>query len=159
MEQETQTPAVGAEQAQRALEEEQRRNLRLLADFENFRRRATRERAGAHDEGRRAALLPLLRVLDALEQALAAGSTDPGFYEGITAIVLLFNNALAEAGAQPFDSVGQMFDPARHEAVETLVSDTLDPGLVVRQVRRGWRLGDQLLRPAHVVVATSPEPS
>jgi molecular chaperone GrpE len=54
-------------------------------------------------------------------------------------------------------SVGQPFDPNLHEAVATMPSDDLEPGVVAREVRRGWRLGDALLRPAQVVVATPGE--
>jgi molecular chaperone GrpE len=141
------------------LEEQQQRNLRLRADFENFRRRAAREHAAAVNEGRRAALLPLLDVLDTLERALAAGSTDPAFYEGVAATQRLFVNALRQAGAEPIETVGRPFDPNVHEAVATAPADGVRPGTVVRETRRGWRLGDELLRPAQVVVAAPPEPS
>jgi molecular chaperone GrpE len=139
------------------LEEQQQRHLRLRADFENFRRRAVREYAGARDEGRRAALLPLLTVLDALEHALAAGSSDAEFYEGVAATERLFTKALREAGAEPIESVGHPFDPKVHEAVATTRADTVAPGTVASEERRGWRLGDELLRPAQVVVAVPPE--
>jgi hypothetical protein len=76
-----------------ALDDEQQRHLRLRADFDNVRRRASREREAAHRDGQRAALLPLLPVLDSLERALAAGSTDPDFYEGVAATHRLFVNA------------------------------------------------------------------
>ena len=145
------------EPLRRALEEERQRNLRLLADFDNFRRRVAREQEVARREGRRAALLPLLPVLDTLERALAAGSVDPDFYEGVAATHRLFIAALREAGAEPVESVGQPFDPKVHEAVATVPAAGVEPGTVVREVRRGWRLGDELLRPAQVVVATSPE--
>ena len=141
------------------LEEQQQRHLRLRADFENFRRRAAREYAGARDEGRRATLLPMLAVLDALEHALAAGSSDPEFYEGVAATRRLFTKALREAGAEPIDSVGQRFDPNVHEAVATTRDADVEPGTVTQQARRGWRLGGELLRPAQVVVAAPPEPS
>jgi hypothetical protein len=108
-------------------------------------------------EGRRAALLPLLPVLDTLERALAMGSSDPDFDEGVSATHRLFVGALHEAGAEPVESVGRPFDPKLHEAVTTVPSDGVPPGTVVRELRRGWRLGDELLRPAQVVVATSPE--
>jgi molecular chaperone GrpE len=145
------------ERLRRALEEEQQRSLRLLADFENLRRRMAREQEAARREGRRAALLPILPVVDALERALAAGSTDPDFYEGVAATHRLFLNALREAGAEPVEALGRPFDPAVHEAIGTLPTDGLDPGTVAREVRRGWRLGDELLRPAQVVVASSRE--
>lgn len=144
-------------QLRRALTEEQQRNLRLRADFDNFRRRVAREAQAANQEGRRAALLPLLPVLDTLERALAAGSIDPDFYEGVAATHRLFLAALREAGAEPVESVGRPFDPKIHEAVATAPSEDVEPGIVTREVRRGWRLGDQLLRPAQVVVATPRE--
>ena len=156
----TDPQAVGAdeeERARRARDEEHQQYLRLLADLDNFRRRSAQERELARREGRRGALLPLLAVLDTLERALAAGSTDRSFYDGVTATQRLFLNALREAGAEPLRSVGQPFDPNVHEAVVTASSDTVEPGTVTREIRRGWRLGDELLRPAQVEVATERE--
>jgi molecular chaperone GrpE len=140
---------------QRALAEEQQRNLNLVADLYNFRRRTTSEQQFAEHGGRRAALLALLPVFDALERALATGSTDPHFYEGVAATFRLFTEAVTEAGAEPFDSVGQPFDPAVHEAVEVVHADGVKSGTVTRQVLRGWRLNGGLLRPARVVVAAN----
>jgi molecular chaperone GrpE len=140
---------------QRALAEEQQRNLNLVADLYNFRRRTTSEQQFAEHGGRRAALLALLPVFDALERALATGSTDPHFYEGVAATFRLFTDAVTEAGAEPFDSVGQPFDPTVHEAVEVVHTDGVKPGTVTRQVLRGWRLNGGLLRPARVVVAAN----
>jgi molecular chaperone GrpE len=140
-----------------AIEEERQRNLRLLADFDNFRRRVGREKETASGDARRAALLPLLQVLDTLERALASGSTDADFYEGVAATRRLFESALREAGAEPLEAVGQPFDPTLHEAVGAQPSEEVEPGTVVREVRRGWRLPDGLLRPSQVVVATGEE--
>jgi molecular chaperone GrpE len=141
------------------LEDERQRNLRLLADFDNFRRRVGREKEAARGDARREALLPLLAVLDTLERALAAGSRDADFYEGVAATRRLFESALREAGAEPLEAAGQPFDPNLHEAVGAEPSDEAEPGTVVREVRRGWRLPDGLLRPAQVVVATGEEPA
>jgi molecular chaperone GrpE len=145
------------DELRKALEEEQGRCHRLLAEFDNFRRRAERERRSAEDAGRREALLPLLSVLDLLDRALEAGSTDPAFYEGVAATRRLFVSALEGAGATPIRSLGETFDPKLHEAVETVDAETVDPGTVVREERTGWRLGNELLRPAQVVVAASPD--
>jgi hypothetical protein len=60
---------------------------------------------------------------------------------------------LLAPGAEPFDSVGQPFDPTLHEAIETIHGDSAEPGTVTRQVLRGWRLSGDLLRPARVIVA------
>ena len=135
------------------------RHLRLLAEFENFRRRAAKEHEAARREGRRSALLPLLAVLDTFERALDAGSTDRDFYEGVAATHRLFLDALREAGAAPIESVGRPFDPNVHEAVATAPADGVPPGTVAREVRRGWQLGNELLRPAQVVVAAAEEPA
>jgi molecular chaperone GrpE len=115
------------ERLRRALVEEQERNLRLLADFDNFRRRVLREQDAARRDGRRAALLPLLPVLDTLERALAAGSTDPDFYDGVAATHRLFITALREAGAEAVDTIGRPFDPTVHEAVATVPPDGVPP--------------------------------
>ena len=135
------------------------RHLRLLAEFENFRRRAAKEHEAARREGRRSALLPLLTVLDTFERALGAGSTDRDFYEGVAATHRLFLDALREAGAAPIESVGRPFDPNVHEAVATAPAEGVPPGTVAREVRRGWQLGNELLRPAQVVVAAAEEPA
>jgi len=153
--------AVDADELERlrqALEEERQRSLRLLADFANFRRRGARDNEAARGDARRAALLPMLPVLDTLERALAAGSMDADFYDGVAATRRLFESALREAGAEPVEAVGEPFDPNLHEAVGAVPSDEVEPGIVVREVRRGWRLPDGLLRPAQVLVAKGEEP-
>ncbi len=153
--------AIEVENLERALAEEKQavadekqRTLRALADFDNLRRRVARDNEMARGEARRAALLPLLAVLDTLERALAAGSRDHSFYQGVAATHRLFLNALREAGADPIETVGRPFDPNVHEALGTAPADGVEPGTVAREVRRGWRLGDGLLRPAQVVVAS-----
>jgi molecular chaperone GrpE len=146
-------PPVDADEVERL----RQANLRLLADFENLRRRQAREGEAAERKGRRAVLLALLPVLDALERALATGSTDPKFYAGVAATQRLFERALREAGVEPIESLHQPFDPSLHEALATVETDEAEPGTVVREEQRGWRMGDELLRPARVVVASSRE--
>jgi molecular chaperone GrpE len=146
------------DEVRKTLEDAEQRHLRLLAEFDNFRRRTAREQAAAADTGRRAALLPLLSVLDALEQALASGSSDDSFYQGVAATGRLFADALQDAGAQRIATLGERFDPTVHEAVEAVGDDAgadAAPGTIVRETRSGWRLGDRLLRPAQVVVTNS----
>jgi molecular chaperone GrpE len=150
--------ADALEGLRRDLADEQRRVRRLVDDFDAFRRRVAREQEAARHDGRRAALRPLLPVLDTLELALRAGSSDPVFYQGILATERQLLAALREAGAEPIPTVGQSFDPNLHEAVATVASRDAPAGTVAREVRRGWRLGDELLRAAQVVVtATAPE--
>ncbi len=143
----------------RELDEARDQRLRLLADLDNFRRRSAREHETARAEGKRSALLPMLSVVDTLERALSAGSTDQDFYEGVAATYRLLLSALREAGTEPVESEGRVFDPEVHEAVATVPSAGIKPGTVAQEVRRGWRLGDELLRPAQVVVAAAEEPA
>src|SRR5258705_12127578 len=135
-----------AERLRRALDDERDRHLRLRADLENVRRRASRELDAARRDGQRAALRPLLPVLDSLERALAHGSTDREFYEGVAATHRLFVQALHEAGADPTESVGGPFDPNVHEAVATVPSSTVAPGTGNRVSRRGYRFVAHRLR-------------
>jgi molecular chaperone GrpE len=145
------------EQLRHELDEERDRRLRLLAEFDNFRRRSAREWETAGAEGRRAALRPLLAVLDTLERALSAGSSDRDFYDGVAATHRLFLDALRQAGAEPIESVGRPFDPTVHEAVATVSAEGRPPGTVVQEASRGWRLGGELLRPAQVAVGAPAE--
>lgn len=147
------------DELRRVLEDEKRHGLRLLADLQNFRRRAAQEHESARRDGQRAALLPMLAVLDALGRALATGSSDPAFYEGVASTHRLLLGALREAGAEPIPTIGHPFDARIHEAVSTVAGGDAPGGTVVGEARRGWRLGDELLRPAHVVVAADEEAS
>jgi len=145
-------PVDDVEALRRALDEERQRGLRLLADYDNLRRRTARGNESAAREGRRAALLPLLPVLDSLDRALEAGSMDDVFYEGVASTRRLLVDALRKAGAEPVPALGKPFDPLVHEALGTAPAGAAAPGTVVRVVRPGWRLGDELLRPAEVLV-------
>jgi molecular chaperone GrpE len=142
-----------------ALADEQARNRRLLAELENVRRRATMEQLAARHRGRCAALLPLVPVLDTLDRAVAAGSTDARFFEGVAATLRLFVDALRAAGAAPFDRIGSRFDPDVHEAAEIVHRGDVVPGTVVGELLKGWRVNGDLLRPARVVVAVGRDES
>jgi molecular chaperone GrpE len=146
------------ERLRRDLHDEKQQNLRVRADYDNLRKRAAREREAAQPEGRRAALRTILPVLDALERALAVGSNDRSFLEGVESTYRLFLSALAEAGAEPIPALGRPFDPRLHEAVSYEPTSECAPNTVAREVRRGWRLGDELIRPSEVVVA-APAPA
>ena len=143
-----------AELEQEVAEERQAR-LRALADFENFRRRTEREADAARRAGRRDVLLPLLDILDNVERALAAGSTDPVFLRGVEAIREQLRRTLAGLGAEPIPGVGSHFDPWVHEAMGTDPDAAQPPGTVVAEIRRGFLLDGEVLRPSQVVVARS----
>jgi molecular chaperone GrpE (heat shock protein) len=90
----------------------------------------------------------LQRATDAAE----AGSASEVIAEGVRRTASSFENALAAAGVEPIDAVGEMFDPELHEAVETVEGEPDDEGKVVAQYTRGYKIGDRLLRPARVKV-------
>ncbi len=145
------------EKLRKSLDEERERYLRLRADFENFRRRIARENGAEHAKARRESILPMLEVVDAFEHALENGSSDQVFYAGVAAIHRKLMAALREVGAEPIESVGKTFDPKLHEVIATEPAGDAEPQTIVRDVRHGWRLGHDLLRPAKVIVAMPDE--
>jgi molecular chaperone GrpE len=137
------------------------RYLRAVADFENFRKRAARERQEAVQYANQALLEKLAPVLDSLEMALAAvttGSPDAidSLKKGVELVLGQLKNVLGEAGLVEIDALGQPFDPTWHEAVSQQETLEVPEGYVVQQLRKGYRLHQRLLRPATVVVARPP---
>jgi molecular chaperone GrpE len=128
---------------------------RTQADFENFRKRATRDAALAVDRGVEKLARELLPALDHLELALqAAEAHDAGDWtKGIRAIQDELLGALARVGIQPFSPQGEPFDPNEHEAMAQQPSDEVEDGNVMQVYQQGYRINGQILRPARVVVA------
>ena len=139
---------------ERARADEHQSRLRALADLENYRRRTEREAGSARRAARSEVLLPLLDVRDNLERALAAGSTDPAFLRGVEAIAEQLRRIVTTLGAVP-PGVGTLFDPRLHEAVGTVPAIDHPPDTVVTEIRRGFLLDGEVLRPAQVMVAQS----
>lgn len=142
------------------LQAAQERYLRLYADFENFKRRAARER----EETRRATMESLvgqlLPVLDTFEMAIQAaqqpGTTLETLRMGVEMIQGQMRNIFSDLGVEEIDARGRPFDPAVHEAVSQEETADQPEGTVVHQGRKGYRLRERLIRPASVVVAKAP---
>ena len=139
------------------------RLLRTAADFENFKKRAARERIEAAQSANVALLQKLLPVLDHFEMAQTAAQTAEvpqggmaSLQAGIAMIQQQLKGILAETGMEEIDAEGKPFDPMLHEAVSQLETDDVPEGRVVRQIRKGYKLRDRLLRPAAVIVAKKP---
>ena len=136
------------------------RLLRSAADLENFKKRATRERQEAIRFANASLLEKLIPALDNLDMALAASNAESASVESLkTGITMIYNQlkgALAEAGLEEIDAADQAFDPNLHEAVAQEEIPSTPEGHVVRQLRKGYKLRDRLLRPASVVVARKP---
>jgi molecular chaperone GrpE len=134
------------------------RLLRVTADLENFKKRATRERQDAVKYANESLLARLIPALDNFDMAMAAannadGATVDSLKTGIAMVHAQLRAALAEAGLEEIDATHRLFDPNLHEAVSQEESPDVPEGHVVRQLRKGYKLRERLLRPASVVVA------
>ena len=135
------------------------RLLRLQADFENYRKRMDREKKDWIALASEKIVLELLPVLDHFELGLADSAKNgapAAFVEGFQLICNQLRAALEKAGVQAIDAEGAAFDPHVHEAITHLPSDDVPADHVVAQTRRGYKLGDKLLRAAQVVVSSGP---
>lgn len=144
-----------------AYEELHERYLRVLADFDNFRKRQARLEAEMRRYGHEAAVREILLPLDNLERALdaarKAGPELENHAQGLAMIVHQFTQALGRLGVTPVEAVGRPFDPAFHEAVQEVPDAERAPNTVLYEIERGYQLWDRLLRPAKVVVSRRPD--
>ena len=135
--------------------------IRRQAEFENYRKRVERERSELYQRGRDDVLLQFLPVVDNFERALSSLETSDGDAEalrhGVELIHKQFKDALAKFGLEAVEAVGQTFDPHVHEAITTEATDQHKENTVIAEFQRGYKIGDRLLRPAKVKVASTPE--
>jgi molecular chaperone GrpE len=137
---------------------------RTKADFENYRRRASREASEAERRAKAGLARELVPVLDNLERALRAAQIDPeateardgdgaGLAHGVLLVYRDLRATIERAGVETYDPVGEKFDPEWHEALSTRPAEGAEAGTVVETVEKGYRLDGQVLRPARVVVS------
>ena len=135
------------------LDTERERGLRMLAEFDNYRRRTRQEQALAEQNGKREVLLALLDVVDDFDRALLhLGEAPDAVVDGLRLIRQRFSDVLDSHGVTPFDSEGEAFDPTVHEAMTVIDSDGEESGTVYTEHRRGYFINGELLRPARVAV-------
>jgi molecular chaperone GrpE len=140
--------------------------LRKAADFENFRKRMVREKQDAIDYANQSLLLDLIQTMDDFERALKAAETTAGanpdfasFYEGVSMIEKRLSTQLENKwGLKRFDSVGQPFDPNRHEAMMMEKSAETPEPVVKVEYSKGYTLKERVVRPAKVVVTMPDSP-
>ena len=157
------TPEQIAELQNRAAkaDENWERLLRTTADFDNFKKRAAREKIEAGQYATFSLLSKVLPVLDNFEMALAAAQSAKddklaSLQSGVLMIQQQLKSALTETGLEEIDATGKLFDPNFHEAVSEQESADIAEGHVLQQLRKGYKFKDRLLRPATVVVAKKP---
>jgi molecular chaperone GrpE len=143
------------EALRRERDEEHDRLLRLAAEFDNYRKRVERERREQADYAAATLLRALLPILDDFERALQAdvGGDAEGYRKGVDLIYRQLVDLLASRGVKPIQAVGSGFDPRFHEAVLHVESPGHESGQVIEEFRRGYTMGERLLRPALVKVA------
>lgn len=135
------------------LQESEARYLRLLADFENFRKRSEREVERIKRYALQQPVRAFLEAIDNLERAMAAGGSVEDLKTGLEMTIRGLGEALRKHGIEAVETVGQPFDPALHEAVSRRDDPDVEEAIVVGEMQRGYRLHDRLIRPAMVVVA------
>ncbi len=146
-------------QRSRRIDETYDRLLRMTAEFDNYRKRTERERRDLSDFLTMDVVRDLLPAIDDLERALANPgpvATNPElerYHQGITLIHRQLIDQLRKRNVEPLEVVGLMFDPEWHEAVADEPADGRPDGQIVAELRRGYRIGNRLLRPAMVKVA------
>jgi molecular chaperone GrpE len=130
--------------------------LRAAADLDNYRKRVSRERDESVKYANTAFLERLIPILDNFELGLQAARNAPEaapIVDGLSMVYKQLQDFLANSGVEVIEAAGHIFDPNLHEALAQEESSVVPEGKVIRQVRRGYRLRDRLLRPANVVVS------
>jgi molecular chaperone GrpE len=152
------------ETAKAELDQWRDRFLRKAAEFENFRKRSERERAESAALTKSSVLAEFLPIMDACERALksfAEGDDRQGrlqsYREGVELLFKQLGDALARLGVVAVEAKGKKFDPHLHEALVHLETQEHEDNTVIEELRRGYLLKERLLRPAQVVVASSPK--
>ena len=132
--------------------------LRARADFENFRRRAQKDKEDLAKFANENLLRELLPVVDNLSRAIehAEESDSKALLEGVDMTLSEFGKVLEKFGVQPVEAIGQPFDPDCHEAMGQLETDEHPPNTVVQEMQKGYTLNQRLLRPALVMIAKAP---
>ncbi len=133
--------------------------LRSQADFDNFKKRAAREKEEAIKYANSSLLERLVAIMDNFELGLTAAKNDnpnSPILAGMGMVLKQLQDFVGDIGLAPIDAEGQPFDPNLHEAIANEPSATVPEGTVVRQMRRGYKLKDRLLRPSTVVVSSGP---
>lgn len=125
----------------------------LQAEYRNYRRRTALELEDAAGRSARQTALAFLPLYDDLSRALGAACSDPAFYQGVEMIYRRLLQTLADLGVKPMDSLGRMFNPTYHEAVEMISDPKYRRDEIVEVLQVGFTMDDEVIRHARVVVA------
>ena len=135
------------------LEEKDDRIKRLMAEFENFKKRSDKERTNLYNSVMGDVITSLLPVLDNLEKAVKTETKDEQYKNGVEMVLNQFKDVLKANGVTEIETVGKKFDPSIHEAVSLVQDENLGEKEIKEEFRKGYMIGDKVLRHSLVVVA------
>ena len=135
------------------LEEKEDRLKRLMAEFDNFKKRSSKEREVLYNSLLSDIIKTLLPVLDNLEKAACSSSTDENYKQGVELVLKQFKDVLTANGVSEIETVGTTFDPELHEAVSSVTDDKLGEKEIKEEFRKGYKIGNKVIRHSMVVVA------
>lgn len=141
------------EEQRKELEEYEDRIKRIMAEFENFKKRSDKERNSLYNSVMGDVITSLLPVLDNLEKAAEAKTDDEQYKNGIQMCLKQFKDVLEKNGVTEIKAVGETFDPSLHEAVSAVTDETLGEKIIKEEYRKGYMIGDKVLRHSLVIVA------
>lgn len=153
IEETTETNSDMLQKMQDEIDETTDRLKRIMAEFENFKKRSAKEREGLYDSILGDVVGSLLPVIDNLEKAVAANTSDEAFKQGVEMVLKQFLDVIASLGVKKIETVGTTFDPEIHEAVSSVVDENLGEKQVKEEYRSGYCIGTKVIRHAMVVVA------
>ena len=129
------------------------RYKRILAEFENFKKRSAKERESLYGSILSDVVAEMLPILDNLENAAKVETKDEEYKKGIELVLKQFQDTLKAKGVEEIKTVGEIFDPELHEAVSSVQDDTKGEKEIVQEYRKGYKIGSKVIRHSMVVVA------
>lgn len=135
------------------LEEKDDRIKRLIAEFENFKKRSSKERENLYSSIMGDIVTSFLPIIDNLEKAVQIKTSDEEYKQGIELVLKQFKDVLEANGVKEIESVGHTFNPELHEAVTSVADDNLGIQEIKEEYRKGYMIGDKVIRHSLVVVA------
>lgn len=135
------------------LAETEDRLKRVAAEFDNYKKRSSKERESLHSSILSDIVSSFLPILDNLEKALEAKTEDENYKQGIELVLKQFKDVLSANGVKEIEAVGKPFDPELHEAVSSVVDESLGEKIVKEEYRKGYMIGNKVIRHSMVIVA------
>ncbi len=135
------------------LEEKDDHLKRLMAEFDNYKKRNNKEKEMLYSSILSDIVKSLLPVMDNLEKAVSATTEDEGYKQGVELVLKQFKDVLVANNVTESETVGKTFDPELHEAVSSVVDESLGEKVIKEEFRKGYKIGNKVIRHSMVVVA------